>query len=245
MNEATNYSINQWEPPQLSDEILRILVGKKCLSVEILHDKLDISDVGKKIQELLSELKKKVVNYEIMVHYKSDETTVLSFIQLLGEGSIISLQKDVIPAIQEFSRVANELMQALIVKLGIHLGEFKEGLWQLPLPEESEDKSYITAREDWSYEFHGVECRFKNQETKQVLEVKLEYPGIYDVIDPYFFSVFLETSQHWVELNRGFRDKYHHMLEVLETLEQQGTLCRVTSFFENEGFVLSKKQSTS
>jgi hypothetical protein len=89
----------------------------------------------------------------------------------------------------------------------------------------------------WDYAFHGLECRFENRVTGQVVEVRLGFGGEFGVLDPYFFTLFVKSTPGLAHLARLLRDDFHDAARVLKILYGAGYLRVVEDRF-GRGLVL-------
>ena len=85
----------------------------------------------------------------------------------------------------------------------------------------------------WKYGFHGLECRFENKNTKQVVEVQISFGDEFGVLDPYFFGLFVASTPLFKPLTKMFPDLYHDTSRALDVLEELGHLVRI----HNDGMV--------
>jgi len=75
---------------------------------------------------------------------------------------------------------------------------------------------------NWLYEFHGMELRFTNIITNQVVEIFLNYGGEFGVLDPLFFINYIKSTDKYkplpVKLLHNFHDG-HRVIEVMTELD--------------------------
>jgi hypothetical protein len=141
-------------------------------------------------------------------------------------------EAEFVRALRLFRRTASELANRLAQRLGVapdRLAECRQGRAQegwfgrvrgllgLTLPSNRLDR-------EWSYDFHGLECRFENRKTGQVVEVRLEFGTEFGVLDPYFFALFLKSTPELSHLARLIRHDYHDSARVLNVLRDSGHL---------------------
>jgi hypothetical protein len=77
---------------------------------------------------------------------------------------------------------------------------------------------------EWTYSFHGRECRFENRAMGQIVEVRLGFGTEFGVLDPYFFALFVKSTPALTHLARLLRDDFHDAARVLELLHRAGYL---------------------
>ena len=92
----------------------------------------------------------------------------------------------------------------------------------------------------WGHYFHGLECRFTNARTGQVVDVPLCFGGEFGVLDPYFLARFVRTTPAHREAARLLADDFHDPRRVLGALEGRGHLRVVEAACEARGGAVSR-----
>jgi hypothetical protein len=72
-----------------------------------------------------------------------------------------------------------------------------------------------------------LQCRFKNKQTKQIVEVEISFGDEFGVLDPYFFGLFMSSTPQFKSLVNMFPDLYHDTSRALDVLEEIGRLVHV------------------
>jgi hypothetical protein len=86
--------------------------------------------------------------------------------------------------------------------------------------------------ENWSYFFHGNECRFKNIETGHTIEVMLKFEDQYGAIDPYFLGKYIKTNPKYVDFD--ISDEFNCGLKIIRFLQKRNMLLNI----ENHAHVI-------
>jgi uncharacterized protein DUF6896 len=147
----------------------------------------------------------------------------ITILKVISVREVLENAELILAGARRFQAVAAERMTALARKLNLPLEAFADAFLRFQLKSDSGDLDA-----GWRYGFHGAECRFTNTRTGQVVEVLLGFYPEFGVLDPYFFSQFLSTTEG-LELVAGlFKHPYHDAARALDILEQQGLLKQVT-----------------
>jgi hypothetical protein len=141
-------------------------------------------------------------------------------------------EAEFVRALRLFRRTASELADRLAQRLGVTpdcLAECRQGRGREGWYDRVRGLLGLTLRgnrldREWTYGFHGLECRFENRATGQVVEVRLGFGSEFGVLDPYFFARFLKSTPELSHLARLIRDDYHDAARVLDVLREAGHL---------------------
>jgi hypothetical protein len=79
----------------------------------------------------------------------------------------------------------------------------------------------------WSYFLHGYECRFKNHENNQQVDVILKFKGEYSVLDPYFLGVYLKTHPIFSQIN--IENEFEDGSKIISVLKKKKKIFIVKS----------------
>ena len=79
--------------------------------------------------------------------------------------------------------------------------------------------------DEWAWNFHGLQCRFENIRTKQVVEAELTLGGGFGAIDPWFFQIFVETTPHYRAVSPLARDTRFNIWPVMKLLGTKQMRC--------------------
>lgn len=142
-------------------------------------------------------------------------------IKAVVSKDLVLAHADVLVAARQFRASSHELISLLAQKLGVPDEAFGDERFRFGLPQDQESGELT---DSWHYSFHGFECRFRNKDTKQVLDVILGFPNEWGVLDPYFFHEFLKTTPEFEEIAVLLEDGYHDTARALDILEKQGLL---------------------
>ena len=91
-------------------------------------------------------------------------------------------------------------------------------------------------RGEWSYYFHGAECRFDNLTTGQIVELIHVVKPEFGFLDGYFFYNYMVTTARFKELANWF-ENYSNVWDAIEVLADQGLLTRIMSVFINRNII--------
>jgi hypothetical protein len=153
--------------------------------------------------------------------------------RVISEAVVVENADAICAAAREFRRVANQLMARLVAKLNIPRAVYTtDPLLRVTLGERGAGWLGLS----WRYGFHGMECRFKNRWSGQVVEVRLGFGDEFGVLDPYFFHIFLRTTRRLAPVAALFKDSFHDPDRAFEILERRGRLKGVTGRFEHIEF---------
>jgi hypothetical protein len=172
---------------------------------------------------LKDELEKILPNFVISLPY---EKPAISFLKLIEESEVILHEEAFVQAARDYRKLARTLAESLAQQLGIAIDptfpdrSFREL--------ESGQQQGLLDRK-WKYCFNGMECSFINLQTGQDLDVKLNYPDEYGVLDPYYFVNYIITSGTYHNLDLKIYDAYRDGSIILNVLEKRGRLIRIQS----------------
>lgn len=82
--------------------------------------------------------------------------------------------------------------------------------------------------EEWSYCFHGAECRFENHNSGQIVEVIITNKTEFGALDSYFFLEYMRSKPKFKELAEFFLDDTGSVTKALNLLEDNGKLIRIS-----------------
>lgn len=83
-------------------------------------------------------------------------------------------------------------------------------------------------RKEWTYFFHGAECRFDNLNTGQIVELIYITKPEFGFLDGFFFFNYMETTDRFKNLASWFKD-YLNVRASMDVLADEGFLVRDTS----------------
>lgn len=189
-------------------------------------------DIGSIIARLAPLLPEDIVVFDAG---SSTDARSISIMRVLGKETILHHAETIHAAAADFKELASRLVSELSTRLELSPDRLaKDPLIRLKLG----DRDSGSLNRLWDYVFHGLECRFQNRETGQVVEVQLAFEGEFGALGPQFFHTFLSTTPRFAPLTAIFEDPYHDVRRALEILAEGGLLRRVLSTFSGgESFV--------
>jgi hypothetical protein len=134
--------------------------------------------------------------------------------------------KELLRAMDDHVELAYYLIDKLIAETiqddieGIKNGEY----WMIQNGSEESE----TLSEDWYYDVHGEHCYFLNKATGQKIEVSLGTDKCIENLDPYFFYMFLRSSEKHKHLAEYFEENpFNDMINLFEQLTKEGKMKHV------------------
>ena len=124
-------------------------------------------------------------------------------------------------AMRLFRRTATDLAHRLADRLGVSPADRLDRL--------TADDA-VCKLAGWSYEPHGMECRFEHT-TGQEVEVCLSFGAEFGVLDPFYFARFVKTTGGLEHLGALLRHDFHDAALVIDLLAGRGHLTRVEGLF--------------
>lgn len=131
-------------------------------------------------------------------------------------------EREIVAAAAEYRRMARVLMVRLANYLEIPLTAFWDG--SIPL-----DRPTGDLEGGWHYAYHGLQFRFTNATTGQVVNASMGYENEFGLLDSYYFVRFMNATPPWTEVPRKFVDPEGYIGEILYLLEKRGALQRIQS----------------
>ncbi len=165
--------------------------------------------------------------------------------RVLDEATILRHARQVTEAARDFERVARRCCLALATHLEVDVEDLiAQG--RFLHPDFSDERQMGELEDGWRFFFHGFECGFSNDKTKQHLDVVFGYQNQFGVLDASFFEQFVRTTPAHSELNRLFQRTFADSQRTLEVLEDAGYLVRVPRsphfFVQNPGLVVAPQE---
>jgi hypothetical protein len=150
----------------------------------------------------------------------------ISIVHVIPEDRVLAHTESLVRAAREFRRIASDLANTLAKNLNSPVDSLLDAKIRFPLRKESWSG---TLGGGWEYSFHGMECRFENARTGQVLEVCLNFGDEFGVLDPFFFHEFLRTTPGYEALVAALPNAFHDTARALDVLERRHLLRSVSS----------------
>ena len=165
--------------------------------------------------------------------------------RILDEATILRHARQVTKAARDFERVAQQCCVALATHLEVDVGDLiAQG--RFLHPDFSDERQNGELEDGWRFFFHGFECGFLNDNTKQHLDVVFGYENHFGVLDASFFEQFVRTTPAHSELNRPLQRGFADSQRIFEVLEDAGYLVRVPRsphfFVQNPGLVVAPRE---
>lgn len=150
-----------------------------------------------------------------------DGSECITVLRVLSRSEVLLYEVELVQAARHFRHTAREWCVRLAGVLRVPLVHFWTTLFQRRVAEEGR------LDRNWDFSFHGLECCFSNQGTGEVVEVSLGYPDEFGVLDPYFFTQFLQHTDECKTVRLLFQDTFHDCARALDILESRGRLRRI------------------
>ena len=121
--------------------------------------------------------------------------------------------------VQNFKKLSNDLMLELAQHLNIPIQKVSS---ELIYSGEISERRDVLGKE-WSYFFHGKECRFRNLTTGQIVDMRLDdYENEEAIPDPFFLSQFVHSTPSENHISNLIKDDFNDMNRALKTLKENG-----------------------
>jgi hypothetical protein len=91
-------------------------------------------------------------------------------------------------------------------------------------------------RNEWTYYFHGAECRFDNINTGQIVEMIILTKPEFGFLDGYFFYNYMASTERFRELAAWF-ENHKNVWEAIKILADEKVLTRVASVEINRNII--------
>lgn len=121
----------------------------------------------------------------------------------------------IISAVFSYYFKSLQLVYYLCEKMG-YPEEKVSGEWRTRI---ADDQITGVLNDEWDYFFHGMQCRFDNIKTGQVVDAQLKnYGYLPDMLDPGFFLKYVNTTEKYADVAAFFNDDYENAHMVIHTL---------------------------
>jgi hypothetical protein len=91
-------------------------------------------------------------------------------------------------------------------------------------------------RYEWTYYFHGAECRFDNINTGQIVEMIITTKPEFGFIDGYFFYNYMASTERFKALASWF-ENHTNVSNAIEVLANEKVLTRVSTIENNRNII--------
>lgn len=137
-------------------------------------------------------------------------------------SSIIKNQAQIFECAKSFRQDANQIMKELSTEYNFSL-EATETFPREIYRHKYNNKGIF--KNEWIYFFHGVECRFDNMHTGQIIELIYSTKPEFGFLDGYFFFNYMATTERFKQLAKWFGD-YMNVWTAMDVLADAGILTR-------------------
>ncbi len=172
-------------------------------------------------QRTVASLARRLPEYSVFDSGRFSDFECITIRLVIAQDVVLAHAPILVDAARQFRRIAYELIALLAEKLCVPVSALSNEKFRFSL---RDDQYHGNLDGNWSYSFHGYECRFHNSSTKQMLDVKLGYPDEWGVLDSYYFHKFLETTPEYEGIATLFVDSNHDMARTLDILAKAGLL---------------------
>lgn len=132
--------------------------------------------------------------------------------QVISEQEIESVTVEIVNAVIEFRTQAESLAKEIAKLNNVPI----TSLW-----EKSDDIDLFPI--GWKCSHHGQHYCCENLESGQVIEIPIWFGEEFGVLNPYFFSQFIDTTPS-LKMPLGIIDWYHDMSRVMDILLKRGIM---------------------
>ena len=134
---------------------------------------------------------------------------------------IVKREKLILKAIIEFEKQANKLIEMLANEFELNLAN-EHPFDKLITRTNNLWKGSING--EWNYQFHGDACKFENNESGQVVDVKINRNGNYGTIHNFGLLHFIETTQS--------------LRHILKEINNEETVFKTITELERKEFII-------
>lgn len=82
---------------------------------------------------------------------------------------------------------------------------------------------------EWSYFFHGFECKFKNRKTGQEVEVFLTFSDEFGALDAEFLGRYIRTNPRHDDFPFKICHNFHDGNIILEVMKEEGRIKKISN----------------
>lgn len=140
----------------------------------------------------------------------------------MTKQQILDNKEKIYKCAKSFRDTANKLMLSLSTTYNFDLETFDDFIYTL----RKSHKNKGVLDENWTYFFHGSECRFENIQTGQIVEIIYVNKPEFGYLDGYFFYNYMLTTQQFKKLAVWF-ENYLNVWNAIEILSQEGTFTKM------------------
>ena len=78
-----------------------------------------------------------------------------------------------------------------------------------------------TVSPDWDSRVHGNHRRFENTITGQIVEAPLSGPPRPSEVDPYFYAIYIKSSNEFPSIIKLIEDDFHDAAKILDIILEE------------------------
>jgi len=172
--------------------------------------------------------KKELLGFQIGIHTTEPEINIA---KLITDREIEDHQDFFVKCAKDYRKLSIELIYKLANKLKVSIHPEFPLLTFKPF---LTDKKASGKIDHWRYSLHGFHCGFNNIETGQEIEVPLTFGLEYGSLDPYFFSLFINSTPEYQPLPVAIYEDYADGSRIIEKMLSLGKFEKIRSNMEQE-----------
>lgn len=182
-------------------------------------------------------LKKNLPHFTIDIHSMEPK---IEIIKLITKKEIIANQLFFLQCAKDYRKLGEELIRLFTEKKKIILNEDFPFLAFNYLKGRKSQKGKMG---DWKYFLHGYHCYFQNVFTKQEIEVPFMFGMEFGDLDPYFFSLYINSTPEYQPLPVTIHENFEDGKRILDMMLQLGLLEQINSNLENHSGLVIKDRN--
>lgn len=146
---------------------------------------------------------------------------------------ILYNSESILEGAKAFRKDANDIMSGLAKEFKFDINSDDTFPFEM-YKHKANDKGVFN--EDWTYYFHGSECRFDNLRSGQIIELISISKPEFGYLDGFYFYNYLSTTDRFKDLALWFGD-YSKVWKALEVLADNKVLRRDLSVSFNRNII--------
>lgn len=186
-------------------------------------------------KEFGKSLKKELPDFQVAIHNINHEINIC---KLITDEEIIDNKLFFIKCAKDYRNLGTKLIHLLVEKKKLELNREFPFLTFNRL--KGSRKMQSGKCDNWDYFFHGFHCHFKNRKTKQEIEVPFMFGMEFGDLDPYFFSLYIKSTQEYQPLPVPIYEDFADGYRILEVMLKLGLLEKINSNIENHSGIVVK-----